>query len=284
MTTLVTGAASPLGRHLVSWLRATGSTKVVGVARQPRPEENVVACDVTDRASLAAVVESARPSLIFHLAADYGTAFEASLAVNAGSAQTLLETVASLGLGARVVLIGSAAEYGAVRPEENPVTEDRVLAPVSLYGMGKAIQTQVASHYARHRGCDVVVARPFNLRMPGLADRLFMGRLEQSIAAVRSGRQATVKVGNLDAVRDYVDVDDAIRQIMDIAAKGVAGGVYHVASGRPTRMGDLLDEMLLAAGLDRGIVERVPAQAVRPGYDVPAIYADITRTLALRSG
>jgi nucleoside-diphosphate-sugar epimerase len=284
MTILVTGATSPFGRRLISVLRDSRREKVIGVARRALPDEDVVPCDVTDRDNLTAIVASTRPRLVFHLAASYDSVFDASLSVNAGSAQTLLEATAKTASETRVVLIGSAAEYGAVPPEENPVTESRALAPVSLYGMGKAIQTQVASHYARDRGSDVVVARMFNLRMPGLAERLFMGRVERAIEAVTSGRQSTIRVGNLDAVRDYVNGEDAIRQLLAIATLGAPGEVYHVASGRPTRIGDLLDELLAEAGLDRSIVETVPVETVRPGYDVPVIYADMSRTLALRAG
>ncbi len=283
MTILVTGATSPLGRRLVARLRADGDERVVGSARTAEPGEDIVACDVTAPGQLAELVETLRPSRVFHLVARYDGPFDAALAVNAGAAQTLLEAVARGGLTSRVVLIGSAAEYGAVAPQENPVRVDRALAPISVYGTGKAIQTQIASHYARDRGIDVVVARPFNLRMSGLAERLFVGRVERCIEAVRNGHESTIKVGNLDAVRDYVGIDEALRQLTDIAARGEAGEVYHVGSGRPTRVGDLLDELLRAAGLDRSVVEMVAPQAVRPGYDVPVIYADITRTTALRA-
>lgn len=283
MTTLVTGAASPLGRSLVARLRARGGGRVVGSCRVCLPGEDFVPCDVTAPGALAELVLSLRPRIVFHLVARYDGPLEDALAVNAGSAQTLLETVARSGLETRVVLIGSAAEYGAVDPGDNPVSVDRALAPISVYGTGKAVQTQIAGHYARDRGVDVVVARPFNLRMPGLSDRLFVGRLERSIEAVRKGHQRTVKVGNLDSVRDYVGIEEALRQLAAIAARGTAGAVYHVASGRPTRIGDLLDQMLGAAGLDRSVVEAAPPQAVRPGYDVPVIYAEIARTLALRA-
>ena len=283
MTVLVVGASSPFGRRLAARLRDGGAT-VVGTARDPRPGEDLVPCDVTRPEAVGELVATLRPRLVFQLAARHDGPFEAAFAVNAGAAQTILEAVAREATGSRVVLIGSAAEYGVVAPEENPVTVERALRPVSLYGMGKAIQTQIASHYARGRGVDVVVARMFNLKMPGLADRLFLGHVERQVAAVRAGKQAKVRVGNLEAVRDYVDIEDALRQLSDIAARGRAGAVYHVASGRPTRMGDLFDEMLAAAGLDRSVVETIPAEAVRPGYDVPVIYADIAPTLALRAG
>ena len=274
MTILVTGATSPLGRRLVARLRKDGAERVVGSGRNFAPGEDFVPCDVTAPADMAGLVAALRPRLVFHLVARYDGPLEAALAVNAGSAQTLLETVAQNGLQTRVVLIGSAAEYGALDPGENPVPVGRALAPISVYGTGKAVQTQIAGHYARDRGVDVVVARPFNLRMPGLSERLFVGHLERSIEAVRNGCQHTIRVGNLDTVRDYVDIDEALRQLADIAARGAAGAVYHVASGRPTRN---------AAGLDRSVVEAVPPQEVRPGYDVPVIYADISRTLALRT-
>ncbi|EGV20013.1 NAD-dependent epimerase/dehydratase family protein [Thiocapsa marina] len=282
MTVLVTGAASPLGRLFVPWLRTRRGEDVVATARRTgtNPELNI--CDVCVREQLASTLDAVRPSLIFHLAARYSGNLDSDLSVNAWSARTLLELLGEQEFSARLVLLGSAAEYGLVNPAENPVPESRRLAPMSIYGLTKAFQTQVGSYFASVHGRDVVVARLFNLYAPGLPDRLFVGRVQRMIDAIKQGTRDRFMVGNLESVRDYVSAEQAFEQLSAIADRGLAGEIYHVASGVPTSMRDLLDRMLREAGLDWGAVESSASHAPRAGCDVPVIYADVRKTIALQ--
>ena len=184
-------------------------------------------------------------------------------------------------LPARLILIGSAAEYGRVEPDDNPIHETRALAPVSVYGFSKATQTLLASHYASERGTDVVVARLFNLFAPAMSTRLFVGRMQAQIEECKRGGRELIEAGNLDSERDYISVTDAFLQLQLIAQRGNIGAVYHVASGRPIRMRDVLARILDEAGLNmRRVVEGKPVAG--QGYDAPVIYADVTRTQALQ--
>src|SRR5690606_29852469 len=99
-------------------------------------------------------------------------------------------------------------------------------------------------------GLDVVVARIFNLDGPNMPEQLFTGRVQRQIAAVLSHEQTHLQVGPLDAVRDYVSTSEAAGQLLAIARLGLAGSVYHVGSGKPTKMRELLQRYLDGAGLD----------------------------------
>lgn len=282
MTVLITGASSPLGRLLVDWLRiSSGGETIVATAKRDAVGYGLRACDVRDRGQLSEIIEEVRPRLIYHLAAQYSGMLEPDIAVNTLSARTLLELLTLYKMPSRVVLIGSAAEYGIVPPDENPVRETRALAPVSVYGLTKAFQTLLANYFAREQGSDVVVARVFNLIIPEMSERLFVGRAQRMIAAVKQGKQSRFNVGNVDAVRDYVCADQALRQLCAIAERGTTGEVYHVASGIPTRIRDLLNRLLQEADLDWSVVEAAPARTLRGGIDVPVIYGDIGKTSAL---
>jgi nucleoside-diphosphate-sugar epimerase len=243
-----------------------------------------VACDVADADAVTALVGRTRPERIFHLAGTLSNDFAVARSVNADGARFLCEAVLRCGLRSRLVVVGSAAEYGLVEPAENPVSEARALRPVSVYGLTKAFQTQVAAFYAAHHGVDVVVARPFNLLVPGLAEDLFVGRAERLIARFRRGEIASLDFGNLSSARDYVDGAQALDQLLLIAAQGVRGEVYHVASGRPIVMRDLLARLLREAAISPNVVREAPARPTRLGSDVATIYADLTRTRALADG
>ncbi|GAB2529336.1 NAD-dependent epimerase/dehydratase family protein [Simplicispira piscis] len=276
-TVLVTGSTGALGRALIDHLRVDSEQfDVIAPARTSSdwPLDLLVPNRIVE------TIECTKPDLIIHLAATFLDNFDEAYAVNVLAARSMLQVIERLNLRARVVLIGSAAEYGLVTPDENPIRESQLLRPVSTYGLTKAWQTELGYLYAS-RGVDVVVARVFNLLGPNLSERLFVGRLHKQIAEIHRGSRTRIEVGPLSAVRDYISIDDAITQLMAIAEIGEAGNVYHVASGIPITMRQLLLRELASYSLQDAIVVEGAGLTNRRGYDVPAIYADISKTKAL---
>lgn len=278
-TVLVTGASGALGQAITARLQRDDRYRVVATS-QHCDDVCGLRLDVRDREKFASAINCTEPDLVLHLAATFAGDFEEVYATNVEATRYLLDTVQQSGSHIRVLLVGSAAEYGAVRPEENPIREDRVLNPVSLYGLTKAWQTQLAGLYAS-RGVDVVVARIFNLDGPGLSERLFIGRLQKQIEEVLAGQKLKIELGPLAAIRDYVTTGEAADQILAIATYAEPGQVYHVASGIPITMRDMLARYLAVCKLDASIVQEAAELSNRIGYDAPVIYADITRTMQL---
>lgn len=282
MTVLVTGANGAFGRLLVQWLTENVSDEIVCSGRTfALPPWRYVACDVSDRDQVRQIIEWVRPRLIYHVAGCFSNVYEQDYGVNALGAKNIFDSLLEARLEARVVLFGSAAEYGAVNPEDNPIIESQCLRPVSVYGLTKSIQTELAYLYARMHGVDAVVARVFNLLMPGLSDRLFIGRVEQMIRKIKAGNAHTIELGNLESQRDYITGPQALDQLERIARRGVAGEAYNVGSGQPRKIQDVLASMLSEAGLDWSVVKTLPPSLQRTGYDVPVIYADLNKTNAL---
>ncbi|MFI5279536.1 MAG: NAD-dependent epimerase/dehydratase family protein [Gemmatimonadales bacterium] len=280
MKVLVTGAAGALGRLLVDRLGHDASVELVRTDRTGGAP-GIVACDLPDAAAVSALLARARPDRIFHLAGSVSGDFEQDRAVNADAARFLCEVVRTLGLSSRIVVIGSAAEYGLVAPAENPISELRAIRPVTVYGLTKAFQTAIATYYAARYEVDIVVARLFNMLASGLGEHLFVGRAERLIARFRKGEITTLEFGNLSSTRDYVEAETALDQLLLIANKGVRGEVYHVASGQPILMRDLLARLLREAAIDPAVVRETPERPTHLGTDVPRIYADMTKTRAL---
>jgi GDP-4-dehydro-6-deoxy-D-mannose reductase len=281
MTALVTGANGGLGRILCAALRERFGEEVAATSRNCTAGDAHFSCDLTDAKRVADIVRRVRPRVVYHLAGSFSNDYAHDFPVNVHSAHILIGAIRNLGLATRIVILGSAAEYGVVAPEDNPIREDHALRPVSIYGVTKACQTHVAQCAAATDGADVVVARLFNLFAPGLSDRLFLGRAERLIDRYKRNEIEILEMGNLASVRDYVDADQAIAQLRLIARHGQKGEIYHVASGRPVVMRDVLARMLTAAGVAKAPVVEQPSTAIRRGYDVPVIYADMRRTLAL---
>lgn len=275
-TALITGSTGALARAIVARLQQTGMFDIVATSRSA----NERPLDVRDSERLEALLQETRPDLIFHLAATFSGEYDEAYAVNVDATRRLLELVERAHAGTRVLLVGSAAEYGAVGVEENPIREDHALRPQSVYGLTKSWQTQLAGFYAL-RGVQVVVARLFNLEGPGLSNRLFIGRVQAQIEEVRKGARSAFEFGPLGATRDYVDADEAARQMLAVAVRGEPGQVYHVGSGKPVTMRALLERLLASQKITGIPVHESPALTNRAGYDVPAIYADMTKTFQL---
>ena len=275
----ITGAAGALGRAVTAYLRGLDQYNVTPTDFCDMGDGGFQ-LDVCSHDKLAHAVSSIKPDWVLHLAATFSNDFNEAYAVNVEASRHLLDAVQKLGFPVRVLLVGSAAEYGAVQPNENPIREERVLNPVSIYGLTKAWQTQLAGLYA-NRGVDVVVARVFNLDGPGLSKHLFVGSLQKQIAELLAGRKPFIELGPLSAVRDYLTTMEAAEQILAIATHAKSGGVYHVASGIPVTMRDMLVRYLAKYGLNISVVHEAAELSNRSGYDVPAIYADVTRTMSL---
>ncbi len=279
MTVLVTGATGGLAAAVLERFAAAGSGPVVASGRAEGAriagDADYVRCDLSDRDDVRALVARIRPRAVVHLAGSFRNDLAADTTVNALSAGWLIEALSDTGCDARVVLIGSAAEYGVVAPEDNPVPESRPLRPVSVYGLTKAMQTQLAGYFAAAKGADVVVARLFNVVGPGLSDRLFAGRAQRQIEAFARGEIERLEFGSLEAARDYLDTGEAAERIARVFAHGRRGEVYNVGSGRPVTMRALLESMLARAGIpDAPVVER-PVAGRAAVIDLPCIYADV---------
>jgi nucleoside-diphosphate-sugar epimerase len=282
--TLVTGASGGLGKAVLHWLAVQKKYDVQALYRSlPNYQAGRHQCDLSQPGQLKALLERVQPQLVLHLAADFSEDFTRAQAVNFSAAVELLEWAqANAGSKPRVLLIGSAAEYGCVAPSDNPIKESHALAPVSVYGMSKACQSQLLRLYAL-RGVDVVCARLFNLRGAGLSERMFVGRLAQQIAELHAGSRQTIELGPTSAARDFIEIEAAVQQLMTIARRGQSGEIYHVGSGQPLTMRALLEQELARYGLDVRVVREAAAFSNRSGYDVPIIYANMEKTLALMS-
>lgn len=274
---LIIGSSGALGRSLVKHF--DGSTEGFTVFAPKRTGSGEL-LDLSDCNQIARCIERTKPNLIFHLATSFSNEYDEAYKVNVRAVRQILDSVEAIAQSTRVVLIGSAAEYGAVRIGDNPIREDHPLHPVSIYGLTKAWQTQLAYLYAA-RGVNVVVARIFNLLGSDLSERLFVGRVHKQIDEFRRGLRSHIEVGPLSSIRDYITIENAIAQLLLIAEFGEIGEVYHVASGQPISMRELLVNELLPHGLDLSIVHEGTGLTNRTGYDVPSIYADINKTCSL---
>lgn len=273
---LISGANGALG---IGLSRHFDSLEDVSVHRLTRSELDFET-GIDIKSTLKILLSDKRPDFIFHCAASFLEDGDISYAVNVLSTRYIFECISELNLQCRIVVIGSAAEYGLILPSENPIAESRHLKPISVYGLTKTWQTNLSQLYS-HRGLDVVVARIFNLDSPEISSSLFIGRLNSQIKEIQLGKRSKLEFGALTAIRDYISVDRAIEFIISISKYGISGEVYHVASGVPTSMNDILVDRLSKFGININDIELIQTKSNRVGVNVPVVYADISKTLQL---
>jgi nucleoside-diphosphate-sugar epimerase len=278
MTILVTGASGGLGKALLPLLRGHYTEPVVGTSRKRISASDYLECDFNDEIAVKNLLKTVRPRIVFHLVGSFTGQFEIDHQINTLSAKTVFDSILSEALATRVIIFGSAAEYGAVAPSDNPISEDHPCLPVSIYGLTKSFQTDLTKFYVRTHKLDLVIARIFNLAISGLSTRLFYGRAESLIQSYKRGEVEELEFGDLNSQRDYISLDEVKNQLITIAEHGVAGEIYNVASGVGIDIRSVLKRILADEGvLECKIIESSSEAVGRKGYDVPSIYADISK-------
>ncbi|HIL02697.1 MAG TPA: NAD-dependent epimerase/dehydratase family protein [Myxococcales bacterium] len=244
MRILVSGSRGFVGTRLIPRLEAAGH-RVTGF--------DVDSVDVSDASMVRGVVEKATPDAVVHLAA---VAFvpaasrDPNLAhrVNVQGTQNVIEALERDAPEARLLLVGSSEQYAPVEPGAPALTEAARLEPQGVYAETKAAAERLGLE-AAGRGLDVVTIRAFNHTGPGQAPIFVAPDFARQIALIEAGNPPTMRVGNLDSVRDFLHVDDVVDAYIRLLDRAVPADTYNIASGVGTRIGNLLESLARLAGV-----------------------------------
>lgn len=244
------------------------------------PFADVRNLDILDINAVKNLLSDVNPDYIFHLAAQSSVALswknpQLTVDVNIKGAVNVLDAVRECCPKARVLVIGSGEEYGAVTPEICPISEDTTAVPQNIYAATKLCQENISIIYAKAYNLDVMAVRAFNHIGVGQSPRFVAADFASQIANIEKGSQPPViKVGNLSAKRDFTDVRDIVRAYSMIIEKGKSGEIYNVGSGNAVKISDILDTLLSFS--NEKIAVEVDESKFRP-IDIPLIEADITK-------
>jgi len=266
---LITGSSGFVAGHLTDLLHG-GGVEVYGLTREDAAAggkvKKVYVADARDEHKIKEILNEIRPHCIYHLAgvSSVGRSWQnlkETLAVNIFGALSILAGVHELGLQCRVLVVGSAEEYGITGVE--PVKEDYPLRPVSPYGLSKMAQELLARQYVSAYGTDAVLVRPFNHIGPGQSPDFVVSDFARQVARIEKGLQEPVlEVGNLEAIRDFTDVRDVVRVYAALMQHGETGEVYNVCAGSGVSIRTVLDILIGLSG--REISVRTDEKKLRP--------------------
>lgn len=286
MRILITGATGFVGPYLAEHIDEVAPEAevwgfVLAADREKAPPSvRQIQGDLTDIASLKDALEQVRPEIIFHLAAASSVASSWDhpgrfLEVNAVGTVNLLEMVRTAGREVRVVVSSSGEIYGAVPVDQQPITEDAHLAPLSPYAASKAAQDLLTAQYYHGYGIPTVRLRLFHHTGPRRPPHFVASSFAHQIARIEHGLDPPrLAVGNLDAIRDFTDVRDVARAYWLAATRGVPGDVYNICSSRHTSIRRVLDVLLMDSKVE--VEVEVDPGRLRAA-DIPYLVGDYTR-------
>ncbi len=257
---LITGISGMAGSHLADFILANQpDCKIYGVKRWRSSAENIAhiadrleifTADLTDASACNYVIERTQPDLIFHLAAQSFVPESwispcSTITGNILMQANLFEAVRRQKLDPLIQVALSSEQYGRVYPDELPITEANRFRPLSPYAVSKVGQDMLAYQYFESYGLKIVRTRAFNHEGPRRGEVFVTSNFAKQIAEIEAGlSEPVIKVGNLDARRDWSDVRDVVRAYWLALDRCTPGEDYIIASGRSRSVKEMLDQLL----------------------------------------
>jgi len=290
MKLLITGITGFVGSHLAEYLLGLAEGhQVYGLCRWRSPRDNLInvydrirmlEADLADLGGLVRHMEAIQPDVVFHLAAQsyVPTSFNSpvhTLWTNVIGTANLLEAVRIAGINPVIHICSSSEVYGQVEDKDVPINESCPLRPASPYAVSKVGEDMLGYQYWVSHGLKTVRTRMFTHTGPRRGDVFALSAFARQVAAGELGLQEKeVRVGNLNSVRTFCDVRDAVRAYWALVTRCPAGEVYNIGGNRTMTIGEALNQLL---GFSSETFEiRVDPQLLRPS-DVTLQIPDITK-------
>ncbi|HQT88647.1 MAG TPA: NAD-dependent epimerase/dehydratase family protein [Acidiphilium sp.] len=269
---LLTGASGFVGRALLPAINAAFPDSIL----QP------FIGDIAQRSAVSAAIEQTRADIVIHLAAiaavpqaqrDLTRCFDVNLTGTLNLADEMLVHTPR----AWLIYFGSGDCYGASFKSGRPVAETTPLAPLNSYAASKSAADLTLGALAAERGLRLLRLRPFNQIGPAMPESYAMGSFAAQLKRIQAGAAPPIlEVGNLDAERDMVHVDDVAAAVVRALTLIEAGKlpdnlVLNLASGQPRRIGSMLDDLIARSGL--AVTIKADPARMRPS-DIPRAVGD----------
>lgn len=287
---LVLGATGMVGGCFVTKLAERG-WDVLGVARHTAMGRHLVerpyrfaGCDVLDRQSVEHLFSKEMPDLIVNMAAQAfnGTSWDAehyTYMVNVEGTNNVLSAAKTCCPASKILLACSSAEYGDIQPEDCPLKEDRLLKPMTPYGVTKVTTECMGYQFFKNYGMPVYLPRMFIHVGTGHPPATAIQNFARQIALIKKDRmKPLMNTGRLDTARDFIDVRDGVEAMLTLLEKGKPGVPTNICNGVAPTIQEVLDILIDLAGIH---VEVKQDQALLRPSDEMLLLGDNSRLRAL---
>ncbi len=290
MRTLITGMTGMIGSHFADAVKKR-NWPVIGIARnsatsrlEANPDKSIHRVDILDREALADVFTDFKPELVIHMAAQAFNGIswkteETTHTTNFQGTVNVLRACRRITPKAKVVVACSSAEYGDIKPVDCPLKEERMLRPITPYGVTKVANENLGYQYFTNYGLNVFLPRLFIHVGTGHPPATAIQNFARQLALIKKGElKPIVNVGNLESARDFIDVRDGVNGMMLMIDKGVPGDPINICTGKAYKISDILGKLIEISGLD---IEVVKDESLLRPSDEPLLLGDNSKLVSL---
>jgi len=255
-----------VGSHLVDYLLKNTDWEIYGLCRwnddlsnlnhlipiiNSKRRVHLLYGDLNDYPSLQEAVSVSRPDYVFHLAAQSypKTSFSApieTLQTNIIGTANLLESIRKLNFNPVIHVCSSSEVFGRVSKENLPIHEEVTFHPASPYAISKVGTDLVGRFYGEAYGLRVMTTRMFTHTGPRRGDVFAESTFAKQIAMIEVGViEPVINVGNLDSMRTWADVRDAVRAYhLLVTVDPIPGEYYNIGGAYSCTIRDMLDFLI----------------------------------------
>ena len=208
------------------------------------------AIDLLDRNAVEDIIDNFKPEYLLHLASvssvaqSWKTPYD-SFVNNTNIFLNIIEQIRIQNIKCRILSVGSSEEYGEVDEALLPLTEEHLTKPASPYAVARISQEMISKIYAEGYNMDIILTRSFNHIGPRQKEHFVISSFAKQLVALSKNNNAEKKIttGNLNIVRDFLDVRDVVKAYYILLKKGTSGQVYNICSSKGTLLVDVVKKM-----------------------------------------
>ena len=283
---LITGITGMVGSHMADFLLENTEWDIIGMHRWRSPLDNIkhLVSDINkkdrielcygelrDSSSINEAIKGIKPDFVFHLAAQSfpKTSFsspEDTLDTNVQGTFRVLEALRNYAPNAKVHVCASSEVFGRVPKEKLPIDEECTFHPASPYAISKVGTDLAARYYAEAYGMTVMSTRMFTHTGPRRGDVFAESTFAKQIALIEAGHQKPVlKTGNLDSLRTFADVRDAVKAYyMLLTCNPQAGEYYNIGGSYTATIRQVLETLISMSDYSGEIEVKTDPSRLRP--------------------
>ena len=295
MRVLITGVTGFVGSHMVDYLLENiPDIQIFATRRWRSKEDNIIhlfgndrvkflEADLTDRGSLSRIIEISKPDVVYHFAAQSfpETSFltpVSTLTTNVIGTTNLLEELKSAKdrnhCNPTIISVSSSEVYGNALEEETPITENNPIRAANPYSISKVGHDLMSQYYHKAYDMKVIVTRMFSHEGARRGKRFALSWFAHQIVEAEKSTDFphyapsfpmfSVKHGNLDSIRTYNHIDDAVHAYWLAVDNCDYGEVYNIGGDETCTVGDALDMLISKSKQPKAFIKELDRGRVRP--------------------
>jgi len=278
---LITGATGFVGSHMSDYIIKNTNDKIYATKRWMESIDNIknlinnprfefIDCDLLDGMGVQRAVDISKPDKVFHFAAQSfpEVSFKIpviTLQTNVVGTTNLFESIKNSNYNPKIVSVSSSEVYGNPTKDEIPIKETNPIRAANPYSISKVGQDLMSQYYHKAYGMKIIITRMFSHEGARRGKEFALSSFANQIVQNEKGLgDYAIRHGNLDSVRTYNHIDDAIEAYQMCSDSDKFGEVYNIGGDFTCSVGDALDKLISKSTISDKLTKVLDPARVRP--------------------